>query len=97
VLSLGRREGETMPLPQYEKIAEEALRSLSSGPWTVTDLVRVREVINDDLCGRYGPDCKSSAVLDWLDSLDASQQEEFLFQANADWSASQDPWALGSV
>ncbi len=86
-----------MPLRRYEKIVEEALRSLSSGPWTATDLVRVPEAINDDLCSRYGPDCESSAVLDWLASLDAGEQEDLLFRANADWSAKQDPWALGSV
>ncbi len=85
-----------IPLRSYEKIIERALKSISSGPWTATDLARARDVIDDDFCGRYGPDCTSSGVLDWLDSLDAGQQEELLFQANTDWSASQDPWALGS-
>ncbi|OFW57704.1 MAG: hypothetical protein A2133_08695 [Actinobacteria bacterium RBG_16_64_13] len=80
---------------QYEKVIEEALKYLPGGPWKDTDLVRVREVITDDMCGHYGPDCKSSEVLEWLDSLDADQREELLFEANADLSASQDPWALG--
>ena len=86
-----------MPLRQYEKVAEEALRSICSGPWTATDLVRVREVINDDFCRRYGPGCSSSGVLDWLESLDPGQKDDLLFQVNADWNASHDPWALGPV
>ena len=85
-----------VPLREYEKIVERALKSISSGPWTSDDLTRVLEVIDDDFCDRYAGDCKSSAVLEWLRSLDDSQQEELLFQANTDWGASQDPWALGS-
>jgi len=47
------------------------------------------EIINDELCGGYGPDCNSSAVLDWLRSLGEKDREELVFQADADWSEKQ--------
>ena len=84
-----------MPLHGFEKIIEQALRSRSDGPWTADDLRRVGEIIDDHFCDRHQPDCKSSAVLEWLDSLDEIQQEELLFEVNTEWSASQDRWALG--
>ncbi|HLA81484.1 MAG TPA: hypothetical protein VJP78_07705 [Thermoleophilia bacterium] len=83
-----------MPL-RYEKIIEEALMSLSGGPWTAEDLTRAREVISDDLCARFRRDCTSTDVVEWIDSLDAEQLDDLLFQVNADWNAGRDPWALG--
>ncbi len=80
---------------EYERIVERALRSVSSGPWTAPDLERVREVMGDDWCTSHAPDCRSSDILDWLDSLGEDQREELLFMVNTDWSAGQDPWALG--
>jgi hypothetical protein len=96
LLSPGGKDVKMSPLRPYEKIIERALRSISSGPWTATDLAKAREIMDDHFCGLYEPNCTSSAVMAWLDSLDADQQEELLFEANTDWSASQDPWALGS-
>lgn len=78
-----------MALGQYERVVVEALERLSNGPWTATDLVRAGEIINDELCGGYGPDCDRSAVLDWLRSLGEKERDELVFQANADWSEQQ--------
>ena len=75
-----------MALSQYEQVVVEALERLSDGPWTITDLERAEGVITDELCGGYGPECKSSAVIGWLHSLDEKDREELLFQANAVWS-----------
>ena len=72
-----------MVLGEYEKVVADALRSVSTGPWTATDLPRVQEVISDDFCRSYGPECKASAVLDWLRSMDGAQREDLLFQLNA--------------
>jgi len=73
-----------MALGQYEQVVKEALEILSRGPWSATDLVRVREIINDEMCGGYGPDCKSSAVIDWLRSLDQREESDLLFRLNAE-------------
>lgn len=73
-----------MILSDYEQLMEEALETLSDGPWTVTDLGRARSVLNDEFCGGYGPDCTSSAVMDWLDSLSQQQQADLVFRLNAD-------------
>ena len=78
-----------MILGQYEQVVEKALESLSSGPWTATDLVRARESINDEFCSMYDAECRSSAVLDWLRSLDQREQEELLVWINAHWSERQ--------
>ena len=78
-----------MAAGQDEQVVVEALERLSNGPWTVTDLVRAEGIINDELCGGYGPDCKSSAVLEWLHSLDEKERDELVFRANADWSRRQ--------
>ena len=78
-----------MILGQYEQVVEKALESLSSGPWTVSDLERAQESITDEFCGVYGPECGSSAVLDWLRSLDQREQEELLFRISAHWSEGQ--------
>ncbi len=51
--------------------------------------------MDDDWCSSHAPDCESSEIVDWLDSLDEDQREELLFQVNTDWNADQDPWALG--
>jgi hypothetical protein len=83
------KEVKLMALGQYELVVVEALERLSNGPWIATDLERVGEIINDELCGGCGPDCNSSAVLDWLRSLGEKDREELVFQANADWSEKQ--------
>ena len=80
-----------MVLTDYEQIVEEALETLSDGPWTVPDLGRARDVINDEFCGGYGPDCTSSVVMDWLDTLSQRQQSDLVFRLNADWSDKQLP------
>jgi hypothetical protein len=85
-----------MALHGYEKIAQEALKLVSDGPWEAGDLVRARDIIDSDFCRRHEPDCDGLAVIGWLDSLDEARQEELLFELNSDWSAGQDPWALGS-
>jgi hypothetical protein len=79
---------------EYEKIVERGLQSISSGPWTTADLETVRQVMDEDWCEVHAPDCTSSDLLRWLDSLDEDQTEELLFHANTDWNAGQDPWAL---
>jgi hypothetical protein len=79
---------------EYRKIVVRALRSMSSGPWTVGDLETVREAMDDDWCNAQARDCTSSEILEWLDSLDEDQKEELLFQADTDWNADQDRWAL---
>jgi hypothetical protein len=84
-----------IPSPQQKKIIEEALKFVSEGPYTAEDLVKARAVITDEFCARHGQ-CESPAVLDWLDSLDTDQLEDVLFEVNADWSAGQERWALGS-
>jgi hypothetical protein len=78
-----------MPLGEYEQIVEEALEVLSDGPWKATDLVRARDIINDEFCGGYGADCTSSAVLDWLRSLSQKDADDLVFRLNADWSEKQ--------
>jgi hypothetical protein len=85
-----------MALHGYEKIAQEALKLVSGGPWTAGDLVRARDIIDSEFCQQHQSDCDGLAVIGWLDSLDDAQQEELLFEVNSDWSAGQDPWALGS-
>jgi len=81
--------------PDYGRIVERVLRSMSSGPWTASDLERVREVVDDDWCSSHAPNCESSQIVDWLDSLDEDQREDLLFALNSDRDAKQDRWALG--
>jgi hypothetical protein len=80
---------------EYEKVVVRALRSVSDGPWTAADLESLRAVMIDDWCSAHAPDCKSSDVLEWLESLDEDQREELLFRANTYWNADRDRWALG--
>ena len=79
-----------MALNDYERIVEEALETLHDGPWTATDLGRAREIINDEFCGGYGPDCTSSAVVQWVSTLDQRTQDDLLFRLNAEWSEGQE-------
>lgn len=79
---------------EYDKIVVRALRSVSSGPWTAGDLERVQRAMDDDWCSAHAPECTSSEILQWLDSLNEDQKEELLFRAGTDWSADQDHWAL---
>jgi hypothetical protein len=79
---------------RYDKIIQQALVSVSSGPWAAEDLERAREVMDEDLCRLHGPDCTLSEVTGWLDSLTEEQREEVLFEVNANWSDGQEPWAL---
>jgi hypothetical protein len=79
----------------YRKTIEEALKFVSAGPFSLDDLAKAREVMTDEFCQRQGR-CERTAVLGWLDSLDDDEREDLLFEVNADWSAGQDPWALGS-
>ncbi len=77
-----------MALGQYEMIVKEALEMISNGPWSATQLLRVPEVINDEMCGGYGPECKSSEVVDWLNALDQTEREDLLDRLNTeahDW------------
>ena len=83
------------PLHANEKVVEEALMSISSGPWTAADLEKIPEIIDDDWCGRHGPECTLSGVLGWLGSLNDDAREELLFKANTEWNTRQDPWSLG--
>jgi hypothetical protein len=78
-----------MALGQYEQIVFEALQRLSQGPWTVPDLGRAESIINDELCGGYGPDCDSSAVLDWLRALSDADRRELALRVNDEWSRQQ--------
>jgi hypothetical protein len=78
-----------MGLGQYEQVVFEALERLAGGPWMVTDLVRAEQIINEELCGGYGPECNSSAVLDWLRSLGDAEREDLIFRANAEWSTKE--------
>jgi hypothetical protein len=73
-------------LGQYEQIAFEALQRLKDGPWSVPDLGRAEQIINDEICGGYGPDCDSSAVLDWLRSLSDADRSDLVVRANEEWS-----------
>ena len=73
-----------MALGQYELIVKEALEMLSNGPWSETHLMRVRDVINDEMCGGYGAECKSSEVIDWLSALDKAERDDLLFRLNAE-------------
>ena len=73
-----------MALGQYELALEEALKKVSDGPWTETDLDSVPEIATDDFCEKYAPDCSSAALLDWLRSLDQREREEVLARINAD-------------
>ena len=78
-----------MVLGHYEEIVLEALQRLSGGPWTVTDLGRAESVINDELCGGYGPDCDSSAVLDWMRAMSDADRSDLIARANEEWSVRQ--------
>lgn len=80
---------------RYEKIIQQALTSVSGGPWTAEDLAKARDVMDEDLCRLHGPDCTLSEVTGWLDSLTDEQREDLLFAVNANWSDSREPWALG--
>ncbi|MCL5735135.1 MAG: hypothetical protein M1274_06010 [Actinobacteria bacterium] len=71
-----------MALGQYEQIVKEALEMMSNGPWNATHLMRVKDVINDEMCGGYGAECRSSEVIDWLNALDPQEQEDLLFRLN---------------
>jgi hypothetical protein len=75
-----------MALGQYEQIVFEALRRLSSGPWSVPDLGRAEQIVNDEICGGYGPDCDTSAVLDWLRSLSDADRRELILRVNDELS-----------
>ena len=79
----------------HEQIVERALRSMSTGPWTTADLDEVQKAMDDDWCNAHAPDCTSSDILRWLESLNEDQREELLFQMNTTWNAGKDPWALG--
>ncbi len=78
-----------MALGQYEQIVLEALQRLSDGPWSVPDLGRAESVINDEMCGGYGPDCDTSAVLDWLRALSDADRSELVLRINEQWSSLQ--------
>jgi hypothetical protein len=78
-----------MALGQYEQIVYEALERLSTGPWSVPDLGRAESVINDELCGGYGPDCDTSAVLDWMRSLSDVDRNDLVARANEERSVGQ--------
>jgi hypothetical protein len=78
-----------MALGQYEQIVFEALQRLSDGPWSVPDLGRAEAVINDEVCGGYGPDCDSSAVFDWMRSLSDADRRDLIIRANEERSVQQ--------
>jgi hypothetical protein len=78
-----------MALGQYEQIVLEALQRLSGGPWSIPDLGRAEGIINDELCGGYGPDCDTSAVLDWMRSLSDADRQELILRVNDEWSRQQ--------
>lgn len=78
-----------MALGQYEELVFEALQRLSDGPWTVTDLGRAESVINEEICGGYGPDCDSSAVLDWIKAMSDPDRSDLMARANEEWSVRQ--------
>ena len=78
-----------MALGQYEQIVFEALERLSGGPWSVPDLGRAEQIINDEMCGGYGPDCDTSAVLDWLRSLSDADRSDLILRANDELSRQQ--------
>jgi len=80
---------------EHEKVIVRALGSISGGPWTTADLETLRKAMIDDWCSTHAPDCKSSDVLEWLESLDEDQREELLFRANTHWNTDRDRWALG--
>jgi hypothetical protein len=80
-----------MALGQYEQIIFEALQRLSTGPWSVPDLGRAESVINDELCGGYGPDCDTSAVLDWLRALSDADRRDLVLRLNEEWSRRESP------
>lgn len=73
-----------MALGEYESVTREALEMLSSGPWRATDLSRIQEVINEDFCAQYGPECRSTEVVDWLNSLGPEEQDELLSRFNSE-------------
>ncbi len=78
-----------MTLGQYEQIVYEALQRLSNGPWSVPDLGRAESVITDEMCGGYGPDCDSSAVLDWLRALSDTDRADLVTRANEELSVQE--------
>jgi hypothetical protein len=78
-----------MALGQYEQIVFEALQRLSDGPWSVPDLGSAESVINDELCGGYGPDCDTSAVFDWLRALSDADRRDLVTRANEQLSLQQ--------
>jgi hypothetical protein len=78
-----------MPFGRCEQVVIDALERLSPGPWTMTDLERVDDVMNDEVCGGRGPDCETSAVLDWLRTLDVRERADLVYRANAEWSLKQ--------
>jgi hypothetical protein len=71
----------------YEQIVFEALERLSGGPWSVPDLGRAEQVIDDELCGGYGPDCDTSAVLDWLRALSDADRYDLVLRVNEELSS----------
>ena len=71
-----------MALGQYEQIIVEGLQRLSDGPWSVPDLGRAEMVINDEMCGGYGPDCDTSVVFGWLRSLSDADRNDLVARAN---------------
>jgi len=80
---------------EYETIVEQVLKTVSDGPWAITDLEEARKIIDDDWCATHAPDCRSGEISEWLDSLDEDQQEELLFRLGTELGQEQDRWALG--
>jgi hypothetical protein len=77
-----------MALGRYEQIVKEALQMMSNGPWNSAHLMRAPDIINDEMCGEYAPDCKSSEVVDWLKALSPQEIDDLLFRLNEeghDW------------
>jgi hypothetical protein len=88
-VALEMRPVTEMALGQYELIVLKALERLSDGPWTVPDIGRAEQIIDDEMCGAYGPGCDSSAVVDWLRALSDHDRSELVARANDEWSSRQ--------
>jgi len=71
---------------QFLSVVQQALKGLHPGPWALMDLVRINDLISEELCFRIGPDCAPAAVLAWLRGLGLPGQEQLLHAINMRWA-----------
>lgn len=70
----------------YEPVAQQALESVGTPPWSLEDLDKAEGRITERMCRSIYPNCQPQDVIEWLNRMTEARRRQLVAHLNDEMS-----------